>query len=73
MRPEISGDDLREALHAMREFANAFDFDSADMVMAQVRDYRVPAEYEGVFEDIRRALADVDQARLVALLDEALV
>ena len=72
MRPEISGDDLREALHAMREFANAFDFDSADMVMAQVRDYRVPAEYEGVFEDIRRALADVDQARLVALLDEAL-
>ncbi len=72
MRPEISGEELREALGAVREFADAFDFDSADMVMAQVRDYRVPEEYDEAFESIKRALADVDQARLVSLLDETL-
>lgn len=69
VRPEISEDELTEAMNAIREFALAFDFDSADSVMSMLRDYRIPDRYANDLEEVRTQLAAVDQASLLKALE----
>ena len=69
VRPVIEKDELLDAMNAVREFAEAFDFDSADNVISMLRDYRIPDEYEEAFEQVKRKLSDVDQAALLEALD----
>lgn len=68
LRPEIPQDQLDEALSAIKEFVEAFDFDSADGVMEMLNDYRVPEDFAEQFAEIKRALSAVDRERLLALL-----
>ncbi len=68
MRPEIDPGQLEEALSAIREFVDAFDFDSADGVMEMLGDYRMPDDFTDQFAEIRRALSTVDRERLLKLL-----
>ena len=68
MRPEIDPGQLEEALSAIREFVDAFDFDSADGVMEMLGDYRMPDDFTDQFAEIRRALSAVDRERLLKLL-----
>ena len=68
LRPEIVGAQLDEALAAIREFVEAFDFDSADGVMEMLGDYRMPEDFADRFAEIRRSLSAVDRERLLDLL-----
>ena len=53
----------------MREFAEAFDFDSADDIMTMLSDYRIPEEYEQGMQEVVQALAQVDQAALLTAIE----
>ena len=68
LRPELGIEELQEGLSAIREFVDAFDFDSADGVMTMLLDYRIPAEEAERFEEIRRKLSAVDREALLGLL-----
>ena len=67
-RPEIPEEELAEAFAAIREFVEAFDFDSADSVMAQLSDYRMPAGEEETFLQVKKCLSAVDREELLRLL-----
>ena len=67
-RPEIPEEELLEAFAALREFATAFDFDSADFVMSQINDYRIPEKWQDTYEAVRKSLSAVDQAAILAAL-----
>ena len=68
MRPLIDDAKLSEALMAIREFVEAFDFDSADGVMTMLSDYRMPEDEEERVSRIRRTLSAVDRESLLGLL-----
>ena len=69
LRQEISKGELADAVGAMREFAEAFDFDSADDIMTMLSDYRIPEEYEQGMQEVVQALAQVDQAALLTAIE----
>ena len=68
LRPEIGQKDLEEALYAIREFVEAFDFDSADGVMDMLKDYRIPQERQEHFQKVKQMLTAVDREALLGLL-----
>ena len=67
-RPLIPQEELSEALSAIREFVDAFDFDSADGVMEMIKDYQMPKDFEEQFEKIKYALSAVDREELLKLI-----
>ncbi|MCR5640946.1 MAG: response regulator [Lachnospiraceae bacterium] len=71
VRPEIPLEELQDAIGAIREFAEAFDFDSADDVMHMLNDYKIPEAYEEAVKKIGQRLAEVDQAALLEAIAEA--
>lgn len=66
-RPLIDDDSLSEAYGAIREFVEAFDFDSADAVMETLQDYRVSDDEKEHFSKVKRTLKEVDREALLAL------
>ena len=72
VRPEIPADELSEAMGAIKEFAEAFDFDSADDVIEMLNDYRIPERFASEVELVKRKTAEVDQAALLSALDVVL-
>ncbi|MBO6214176.1 MAG: response regulator [Lachnospiraceae bacterium] len=69
MRPEITKEELLEAMNTIYEFAEAFDFDSADDVVEMLRDYQIPDRYADGVNTVIRKIAEVDQAALIESLD----
>lgn len=69
-RPLIDSAELADAYAAVREFAEAFDFDSADDVMAMLADYRMPPEEKERYETVARLVKEVDREALLLALGE---
>jgi len=67
-RPVLAEEEYREAMNALKEFVEAFDFDSADSVMSMLNDYRPPEGEEERFAEIKQKLSDVDREAVLALL-----
>ena len=63
----ISEEELSDAYEALREFAEAHDFDSADYIMETLAGYRIPDAEKERYDKIRRAVRRVDRT---ALLEE---
>lgn len=68
VRPVIPEEELREAYEAIREFVDAFDFDSADDVMTMLSDYQIPEEEAEHFSMIKKHLAAVDRDAVLKVL-----
>ena len=68
--PEISVEELKDAMSALKEVASAFDFASADMILGELSGYSIPADYSDKFSEIKKAVKAVDQQALIKLLDE---
>ncbi len=66
----ISKEEFFEALRGLREYADAFDFDGADSVVAMLKEYEIPAEYQEDFETITGLVSDVNQLELIGKLDK---
>ena len=69
-KPEIDEASFKDGIATIREFAQAFDFDSADSVMKMLESYRIPEGYKEKFKEIKDALAAVDQQLLIDKIDE---
>ena len=68
--PNISDKDISEALSALRESVQAFDFDMADNIISQLDSYILPESFHSKYKKIRNAVKAVDRAAILELLEE---
>ena len=61
-------DELIEAYEAIKEFAEANDFDSVDAIINQLNDYRIPDEEKEKFELVRKLCRQLDKEALLLTL-----
>lgn len=63
LKPEIDMSELNEILSAIKEFVNAHDYESAEVVMKELENYRYPEEFNSKYKELRRAFikADIDK------------
>ena len=66
--PEISEEELEEAYAGLREFVDAFDFDSADRIMEMLAGYEIPYSQKDKYDKIGKCMAAVDRDGLLELL-----
>ena len=66
--PEIAEDELNDMLKGIREFAEAFDMDTVDSVMAQLEVYQVPDEKKKMISSLKKAVRNVDRDAILSLL-----
>lgn len=67
-RPEISEEEFTEALMGMKEFVEAYDFDSADKIMKMLEGYKISSPLDEKYAKIKELLAAVDRTALLDLL-----
>ncbi|MCH5291051.1 MAG: response regulator [Treponema sp.] len=67
-RPLISDAELQEALQALTEFVQAYDYISADDIILQLEQYSVPQDFAERYERIKQLLRNVDRESLLDLL-----
>ncbi|MBQ7506435.1 MAG: response regulator [Lachnospiraceae bacterium] len=67
-KPAISEEELAEAYMGMREFVDAFDFDSAGRIMEMLKGYKIPDTEVDKYDKIKKCMAAVDRDALLALL-----
>ncbi|MCR5511678.1 MAG: DegV family EDD domain-containing protein [Lachnospiraceae bacterium] len=70
--PDIPADMLADAYGGLSEFAQAKDFELANMVMESVREYKLPPDDEERFTKIRNALSKMDWDEISAIISEVL-
>ncbi len=68
--PEIPASVLEDAYLAISEFASCYDSDSLQMVLASLKEYRLPQEDALKIRAVRKALSHLDWEGLRAVLDE---
>ena len=67
-REEISPEALTEAYMGIREYVDAFDFDSADSIMEMLEGYRIPNEEKERYQRIKDMVMRLDHDGLMAEL-----
>lgn len=70
-KEEIGEDSLREAFQTLHELVEGFDFDSADMVMKQLENYRIPEKYQQIVAQLKILMTEVARDDIMKLLEEA--
>lgn len=70
VRKPIAKEEFLEALKGLKEYADAFDFDGADSVVAMLKEYEIPQEYRNDFDEIVSLVSDVNQLDLVEKLEK---
>ncbi len=63
----ISQEELKEAYEALKEVIPQMDYDSVEMIIDQVRAYRLPAEDEAKFKELEKGLKAFEWDRLEEL------
>jgi CheY-like chemotaxis protein/HPt (histidine-containing phosphotransfer) domain-containing protein len=66
--PEIPEKEFLGALGDMKELLEAYDFDTADNIMAMLSEYRIPETHREKYEKIKELMAAVDRDALLELL-----
>ena len=68
--PAISAEEFREALAALRELVTAFDFRSADALIAELSGHSLPEGCTARFSEIKKAVREVDANAVLKLLED---
>ena len=66
----IDDDSLKDAVRSLKEFAEAFDFDSVDFVMKELKKYRMPDSFKDKYSKLRNLVAQVARDEIIKLLEE---
>ncbi len=66
--PEISLDDLEDAFAGIRELVDAFDFKTADSIIAQLKEYSIPESMKEKYNKLTELLVNVDRDSILKLL-----
>ncbi len=67
-RPEIDPEELQGAFESIKEFVSGSYFDSADDIMKMLEEYKIPEDYKGKYQEVKRLLALVDRDGLLNIL-----
>lgn len=67
-KPRISEEDFAEALMGMKEFVEAYDFDSADKIVKMLDGYKLSSQLQEKYDKIKELTAAVDRDALLELL-----
>ena len=67
-RPEISEKDLNDALSALRDFVQTFDFKNADSIISMLEEYKMPDDFKEKYEKIRHGIKAVNHDEVMELL-----
>lgn len=65
---ELSKEELQDALGAIREFCDAFDFDMVDSIMKKLAGYAMPADFKETYEALKMAVYNVDQSGVDSII-----
>lgn len=68
--PMIEDDMLKEAVNALREMVEGFDFDSADKVMEDLKKYKMPDDFAKIYAKLKTLMAEVARDDIIELLKE---
>ena len=71
-KPEIDEGSLKEIMSAVCEFAEAFDFDSADSAMKEIGAHRIPEQFREKTERLSKLVRNIDRDGILEFKKEAL-
>ena len=63
-KPEMDEDTYVEALHAILEGVDLFDYDLIESVMYEIENCRIPDQYKSSYERMKMLVADVNTDEL---------
>ena len=69
-KPPIEDGVLKEGLEALKEMVEAFDFDSADMCVAELNKYSMKEDFKDDFEELKIRLTEVDSDGVLKILEK---
>ena len=69
-KPMIDADTLADAWEALKDMAEGMDYDSAEMVLESLRDYRMEEADEKAFRQIGVYLKALDWKRISEIVNE---
>ena len=69
-KEEMPLDQYNEAVGNISECVQAFDYDTADQIIAMMKDYKIPAEKKEHFEALCEAVSAVDQEKILKIVKE---
>jgi len=67
-RPQISADDLKDAYNALSELVPQMDYDSVEMIINQVKEYKLPEVDAKKFQEFEKLLKLFDWDKMEELL-----
>ncbi len=67
-KPLITKEEFEEALMGMKEFVEAYDFDSADKILKMLEGYKITSPLDEKYAKIKELMAAVDRTALLELL-----
>ena len=68
-RIAISQDDLANAYEAIKEFVPQMDYDAVEMVLAELKEYKLPPEDAKKIAEVEKLLKNIDWDGIEALLE----
>lgn len=69
-KPDISDDELKEALSSMAEIAVTYDYDSMKFMLDSLMSYRLPPDIKGLADELKNAMITPDWERIKELLTQ---
>lgn len=67
-KPVITEEEFAEALMGMKEFVEAYDYDSADKILKMLEGYKISSPLDEKYAKIKELMAAVDRTALLELL-----
>ncbi len=67
-KPLLTAEQLEYYMMGLKELVQAFDFDSLDIAIREMSDYRMPEDFKETFREIREAVMAVDREALLYVL-----
>ena len=68
-KPLIGDKQFQSAMDAIREYASAFDFNSADKIIEMLDKYTIPEKEQKKYADVKRKVRAGDSGALVHMLE----
>ena len=69
-KKEMPLSQYKEAVSNISECVQVFDYDTADQIIAMMKDYKIPAEKKEHFEALCEAVSAVDQEKILKIVKE---
>lgn len=67
-KPEIDEDSLKDAVASLKEVVEAFDFDSVDSIMDELKKYKMPDAFKEKYAKLKTLVAEVARDDILLLL-----